>query len=229
MSQTLPALPGDGPPDRERGGRSRLSVEVVVDHAMELARTEGLPGISMRRVAASAGVEPMSLYHYVPSKAALMVLMADRSAARALSAADQHGPWDQQLLALLMAVYHAGADNPALLEVLAAQPLRAEDLPAARPGAGDLLTDLLDRILDVLDQARLPAADLAHTFRGLIGIVAGFLVAQVDGLSTPPGQPTRHAQPSRLAAVQPILQATSPAEGVYYSLKVFLRGITPPQ
>ena len=45
-------MPPDDPESgRGRSGRGRLSVEVVVDHAMELASTEGLPGISMRRVA----------------------------------------------------------------------------------------------------------------------------------------------------------------------------------
>ena len=72
------------------GRRGRLSVEVVLDHAMQLARTQGQGGVSMRRVAVSAGVEVMSLYRYVPSKAALIVLMADRSATQALADADLH-------------------------------------------------------------------------------------------------------------------------------------------
>lgn len=57
---------------------------------------------------------------------------AESPSTLALSETDHHGSWDEQLLALLMAIFHAGADNRALLEGMAAQPPRADDLPAAR-------------------------------------------------------------------------------------------------
>ena len=186
---------------------------------------DSLPGVSMRRVAASVGVEPMSLYHYVPSKAALLVLMTDRSATRALSEARHDGTWDEQLLGLLIDVYRAGVHNPALFQGLADHLLRAEDLLVARTAAGRPLTDLLNHMLSLLEQAPLPRADLAYAFRGLIGVVVGFLVVP---LNAPTAQAT-HFNSYRngcSAEPPPAPHVTDLAQSVRYSLKVFLRGMT---
>jgi AcrR family transcriptional regulator len=49
-----------------------LSRDRVLAAALDLLDREGLEGISMRRVGDALGVEAMSLYRYVPSKAALL-------------------------------------------------------------------------------------------------------------------------------------------------------------
>lgn len=56
-------------PSRTRGGLDRVG---VLTAAVALADAEGLSAVTMRRVAGSLGVEAMSLYHHVPSKAALL-------------------------------------------------------------------------------------------------------------------------------------------------------------
>ena len=63
-----------------RGPKPRHSVEDVVQAAIGLADAEGLGALSMRRVAETLQLSPMSLYTYVPSKAELMDLMLDRVA-----------------------------------------------------------------------------------------------------------------------------------------------------
>lgn len=65
--------------------RGTLSIDLIINEAMLLTRTDGLVKLPMRRLAARLGVEAMSLYHYEPSKAVLLVLMADRSAAAVLA------------------------------------------------------------------------------------------------------------------------------------------------
>ena len=52
--------------------RTPLSRERVFAAAMELADAEGLPALTMRRLAAEVGVEAMSLYHHVPGKERLL-------------------------------------------------------------------------------------------------------------------------------------------------------------
>lgn len=63
-----------------RGPKPRHSVEDVVQAAIDLADAEGLAALSMRGVAETLGLSPMSLYTYVPSKAELVDLMLDRVA-----------------------------------------------------------------------------------------------------------------------------------------------------
>ena len=70
-------LPGTG----RRGPKPSRSVDEVVLAAIGLADAEGLPALSMRRVAEALGLSPMSLYTYVPSKAELVDLMLDRVSA----------------------------------------------------------------------------------------------------------------------------------------------------
>jgi AcrR family transcriptional regulator len=60
-----------------RGPKPGLTVETIAAKAIELADAEGLPALSMRRVADALGVAPMSLYTYVPSKAELIDVMLD--------------------------------------------------------------------------------------------------------------------------------------------------------
>ena len=61
----------------ERGPKPGLTVERIVQAAIELADAEGLEAASMRRVADELGVGAMSLYRYVPGKTELLDLMLD--------------------------------------------------------------------------------------------------------------------------------------------------------
>ena len=64
-----PASPPAGaPPDRDR----------VVRAAVAIADAEGLPGLSMRRLAGELGIPTMSLYRHVHDKEELVLLMMDR-------------------------------------------------------------------------------------------------------------------------------------------------------
>jgi AcrR family transcriptional regulator len=57
--------------------RDRLTRERVLAAAMAVADADGLPAVTMRRVAADLGVEAMSLYHHVPSKDGLLDGLAE--------------------------------------------------------------------------------------------------------------------------------------------------------
>lgn len=48
-----------------------LSRERIVSEALKLVDTEGLDALSMRRLAAVLGVDPMAIYYYLPNKSAL--------------------------------------------------------------------------------------------------------------------------------------------------------------
>ena len=61
----------------ERVPRRELSVERIVEAAVEIADAEGLGGVSMARVAQSLGFTTMSLYRYVTSKDDLLLLMQE--------------------------------------------------------------------------------------------------------------------------------------------------------
>lgn len=64
------AMPRSGP-------RPRLNVDDIVRKAIETADEHGLPALTMRTLAEELGVKVMTLYSYVPDKAALLNLMVD--------------------------------------------------------------------------------------------------------------------------------------------------------
>ena len=70
------------PAESRRGPRPGLSVDRVVDTAVELADADGMGALTMRRLAQAVGVAPMTLYTYVPGKAELLDLMLDTVYAR---------------------------------------------------------------------------------------------------------------------------------------------------
>lgn len=60
-----------------KGRKPGLSLARIVDTAVDVAATEGLPAVSMGRIAKKLGVSPMSLYRYVAAKDELYVLMQE--------------------------------------------------------------------------------------------------------------------------------------------------------
>jgi AcrR family transcriptional regulator len=82
--------------DQTPAGRERLSVDRIVEEALELARQEGVRGISMRPLAARFNVSATALYGHVASRDALLGLMLDSILAD-VPPLDGDLPWDEAL------------------------------------------------------------------------------------------------------------------------------------
>jgi len=63
---------------KSRGPKPKLSLDAIIDAAVEIADAEGLDALSMRRIGQELGVGTMSLYRYVPGKEELLDLMLER-------------------------------------------------------------------------------------------------------------------------------------------------------
>src|SRR5262245_9635166 len=59
-------------PGRPRAGQAPLTRERILAAAMRLADEQGIASLSMRRLAADLGVDPMAIYHHLPGKAAVV-------------------------------------------------------------------------------------------------------------------------------------------------------------
>lgn len=87
----------------QRGPKREMSVERIVDAAIELADTDGLGAVSMAAVASRLGFTPMSLYRYVSAKDDLLLLMQEQATGvPPESFREEHG-WRAQLRALFEA------------------------------------------------------------------------------------------------------------------------------
>ncbi|WP_314148184.1 TetR/AcrR family transcriptional regulator [uncultured Leifsonia sp.] len=61
----------------QRGPKRELSIERIIETAIEIADTDGLAAVSMSRIASDLGFTTMSLYRYVTSKDDVLALMQD--------------------------------------------------------------------------------------------------------------------------------------------------------
>ena len=152
--------------------RVPLNLALVIDAALDLAFRHGVDAVSMRRLAAQLGIEAMSLYHYVPSRAVLPTLMTNRSLSR-LPDPDPAQPWDEQLLHLLTKVYRAGVNSPAVVQVLTGQ------LPYLGTAQGDpgAAAALVSQMLRTLHASPVPAGQQLAATRGLFSLLIGALTA----------------------------------------------------
>ena len=88
---------------RSRGrppkGRARLTRERILTAALDLVAHEGLDSLSMRRLAAELGVNPMSIYHHVESKRALLDALVERAFGQFRMPPAPTAEWEEQVRA----------------------------------------------------------------------------------------------------------------------------------
>lgn len=100
-----------------RTARTDLGVDRIVAAAVDLADTEGLAALSMRRVADRLGVGTMSLYTHVPGKTELLDAMVDAVHAGTPRPDDVPGGWRARLARIARDNRDLLLRHPWLLEV----------------------------------------------------------------------------------------------------------------
>ncbi|MFH9329748.1 TetR/AcrR family transcriptional regulator [Streptomyces althioticus] len=123
IARTLALLWGTAPRP-SRGPKPGLTLERIVEAAVDVADRDGLGALSMRRIATELGTGTMSLYRYVPGKAELLDLMLDRVQRPSENPADPgDGGWRPALEALARATLALYRRHPWLLEVNQSRPI----------------------------------------------------------------------------------------------------------
>ncbi len=110
----------------QRGPKREMSIERIVEVAVEIADAEGLAAVSMSRVAAALGYTTMSLYRYVTAKDDLIALMQEHGtglpperAPEAESVSDSVGgaDWRDRMRFLAQAQQLTYRTHPWLLDI----------------------------------------------------------------------------------------------------------------
>jgi AcrR family transcriptional regulator len=101
----------------QRGPKREMSVERIVETAVELADAEGLGAVSMAAVAAKLGFTPMSLYRYVTAKDDLILLMLEEATGLPSDEALSVGGWRAGLVALYREQIQTYLVHPWVLEI----------------------------------------------------------------------------------------------------------------
>ncbi|MFT4126698.1 MAG: TetR/AcrR family transcriptional regulator [Gordonia sp. (in: high G+C Gram-positive bacteria)] len=180
---------------------TRLTVPVIVATAIDLADSDGLDAVSMRRIADTIGVGVMSLYRHVADKDALLRAMADEIGRRFPYPVDSAPPWRERVaiavdidwglylqhpwvvLAYAAPRYAWGADTLAGLNWLAEgfTELGVDAVTATRMGL--MVWSYVDGIaLEAVADEVLGAGSATDLAGGLADIVAGRVAADLSHL-----------------------------------------------
>ncbi|MEU5623594.1 TetR/AcrR family transcriptional regulator [Streptomyces tendae] len=152
-----------------RGPRPGLTLERIVEAAVEVADREGLGAVSMRRIATELGTGTMSLYRYVPGKGELLDLMLDRVQRPSENPADLgDGDWRAALEGLGHATLALYRRHTWLLEV-----------NQSRPVLGPSALDGMERVLARIKPMGLTDPELVSVIVMIDGYVVGAARTQV--------------------------------------------------
>ena len=154
-------------PRRSPGQRAGLSRDRVLSAARTHLTEHGLPGLTMRALAARLGVAPNALYSHVPDKAALVEALLDDALA-AVPDPPEGVEWRTGLRDLMTATHEALLGSPDLVPLYLGRGARGAN--AQRLGGG--MTDLLAR-------GGVTGAEAQEALRVLIVYTIGFAAFEI--------------------------------------------------
>ena len=120
--------------------REPLTRQRIVELALHIIDAEGLPALNMRRLAATGGVKPMSLYHHYPNKDSILGAVAESIAAAALGGRAA-GPWQERTRLLFTGLHELVQAHPRALPLITTGVLRT---PSGRRWMEELMGVLLE-------------------------------------------------------------------------------------
>lgn len=103
--------------DPQRGPKREMSLERIVEAAVEIADAEGLGAVSMAAVAKRLGYTPMSLYRYVSAKDDLVLLMQEEATGIPPETIREQDGWRERLRAAFQAQTAVYLQHPWILDV----------------------------------------------------------------------------------------------------------------
>jgi AcrR family transcriptional regulator len=155
------------------GGRRdvRLTEERIHAAALALIDADGIEALSMRKLAAALDVNPMSLYHHVANKAALVDAVTRLAAARVHALAPVTGTWQEQLRHLAYAFRSLTRSHRELVLHAFTSPdfIRRE-------------STLWRALRGILVDAGIPDEELDPVAAVLAGLVGGLLLTEVNAV-----------------------------------------------
>ena len=176
-----------GGPHGARGDpaeRRPLTRERIVELALSIIDREGLGALNMRRLAADAGVKPMSLYHHFPGKEAILDAVAEAIAAAAVGLPPGEADWRGKVRFLFTGLHLLVQAHPRALPLISTGVIRT---PSGRRWMEALMRALLDAGFSADGAAAVYHALGAYTlglgYAGLLAldVPAGAIVGELVG------------------------------------------------
>ena len=158
--------------------------------ALAIVDSEGLPALTMRRLAESLGTGAMTLYNYVEGRDGLEALLVGAVMAEMVAPARTGTDWSNDVRAIATAMWRAVRRHPNVIPLILNR--RTDDVATLQAVEG---------LLEALAQSGRSGFELLAAFRLVSGFVTGFALSEVTGLlaRTPGG--TAQELRDRIAAL----------------------------
>jgi AcrR family transcriptional regulator len=181
---------------RPRAGEERLSREAILAAALRIVDDEGIDALTMRRLASTLGVNPMSLYHHLPNKAAVLAGLAELVFAD-LEQPDPGDsvPWQEQLKDAARAYRNA----------LRAHPNVALQVLSDTSAVSGVVVVTVEPFYRALDRAGLSPRQIFESVNTVIDFIHGFMLGETAVRSD-----TFDLAPDLLARVQALPAGKAP-------------------
>ena len=151
-----------------------LTRERLIRAALEIVDREGLNALSMRKLGAELGVDPMAAYRHLPNKSALLDGVMEAVHAEVDLDIDESQPWQDQLRQLASANLNALLAHPNAAPLLAQRPTRT---------VGSLL--LVERAFEIMSRAGVPLYYAGLTVNNLGLLTTSIALAMSSDSSIP--------------------------------------------
>jgi AcrR family transcriptional regulator len=155
-------------PGRAAEPRAPLNRERVLQAALTLADANGIDALSMRKLGEAVGVEAMSLYNHVPSKADLLDGLIDLVFSEIELPSSAHG-WRTAMRLRAIAIRAALSRHP-----------WAIGLMESRTSPGQATLRHHDAVLGCLRSAGFPVGLTAHAYAVLDSYIYGFALQEAS-------------------------------------------------
>ncbi|MFB7215319.1 TetR/AcrR family transcriptional regulator [Streptomyces sp. NPDC056255] len=191
---------------RTQGTSAGLDRERIAAAAVALVDRDGLERFGVRRLAQELEVDPMSIYHHIKGKAALLDAMSEAVLAEVAAAADDDASlhWEEIARRTAHGYREMAYRHPQVFPLLVT---RAQTSPVA--------VSALEGLVTAMREAGLPDQTVADAPMVLFSFLNGHLLARTsDGPS---------AVPAFDATVYPAMAALSPFMADFGSLTEFDR------
>jgi len=149
-------------------------MERIVATALRMTDAHGLEALSMRKLGAELGVDPMAVYRHVPNKDALLNCLVSAVFSRMELKSEPKAPWRERVSEWVYAYRNLVLAYPAFIRQVAANPTMA------RAASGAVVDPLHAALVD----AGLPAVLVEATINTLVDFLHGYGLAANNGPAT---------------------------------------------
>ncbi len=164
-----------------------ITRELLIRTALEIVDEDGLDRLSMRRLGARLGVDPMAAYRHLPNKEALLDGVMEAVVSEVDLDVDESRGWEDQLRQLTKANMAALLSHPNVLPVLSRRPL-------VTPGS----LHLVERAFQIMTDAGIPLRDAALATNA-IGLVTNSLALAISESRSKVDRPTSNETAAHFA------------------------------